>query len=220
MDLFGSRHHRRRDAGLLRERFGYARDADGVGAEWMGHRRVRILDGGLNGGRGTDNRVEPLTPGAFAAAPREELQPRTATSSSGSDARGADFRCAQRRRILRRAGAREARRRDSRRHPPGLDCESGRERARSRARGVARAVREAGAASRGRDRSVLPGRLSRGARVLRAQARGLSNACATTGARGANGEIATTCRSSISAASKGAPAPRSSSRRPPLIVFC
>jgi thiosulfate/3-mercaptopyruvate sulfurtransferase len=43
-------------------------------AEFMGHRRVRILDGGLKLGRAElTTAVEPITPGAFAASPREEI---------------------------------------------------------------------------------------------------------------------------------------------------
>jgi thiosulfate/3-mercaptopyruvate sulfurtransferase len=43
-------------------------------AEYMGHRRVRILDGGLKlAGAELTTAVEPVTPGAFAAAPREEI---------------------------------------------------------------------------------------------------------------------------------------------------
>lgn len=43
-------------------------------AEYIGHRRVRILDGGLKlAGAELTIAVEPVTPSAFAAAPREEL---------------------------------------------------------------------------------------------------------------------------------------------------
>jgi thiosulfate/3-mercaptopyruvate sulfurtransferase len=43
-------------------------------AEYMGHRRVRILDGGLKlAGANLTTAVEPVTPSAFAAAPREEI---------------------------------------------------------------------------------------------------------------------------------------------------
>ena len=43
-------------------------------AEYMGHRRVRILDGGLKlAGAELTTAVEPVVPGAFAAAPREEI---------------------------------------------------------------------------------------------------------------------------------------------------
>lgn len=51
-------------------------------AENMGHRRVRILDGGLKLAAANLTAVEPVTPRAFAAAPREEIFP-TNTSSSG-----------------------------------------------------------------------------------------------------------------------------------------
>jgi thiosulfate/3-mercaptopyruvate sulfurtransferase len=40
----------------------------------MGHRRVRILDGGLKlAGANLTTAVVPVTPSAFAAAPREEI---------------------------------------------------------------------------------------------------------------------------------------------------
>ena len=43
-------------------------------AEYMGHRRVRILDGGLKlAGAELTTAVEPVVPGAFAAAPRAEI---------------------------------------------------------------------------------------------------------------------------------------------------
>ena len=43
-------------------------------AEYMGHRRVRILDGGLKlAGAELTTAVEPVVPSAFAAAPREEI---------------------------------------------------------------------------------------------------------------------------------------------------
>ena len=61
------------------------------------------------------------------------------------------------------------------------------------ARGIARTVRSAWAGSCERDCALLPGRLSRGARVLCAQTRGLSEGAQLSGARGANGAIATTC---------------------------
>lgn len=43
-------------------------------AEYMGHRRVRILDGGLKlAGAELTTAVEPVTPSAFTAAPRAEI---------------------------------------------------------------------------------------------------------------------------------------------------
>jgi thiosulfate/3-mercaptopyruvate sulfurtransferase len=43
-------------------------------AEYMGHRRARILDGGLKlAGAELTTAVTPVTPSAFAAAPREEI---------------------------------------------------------------------------------------------------------------------------------------------------
>lgn len=43
-------------------------------AEYVGHRRVRILDGGLKlAGAKLTTAVEPITPSAFAAAPRAEI---------------------------------------------------------------------------------------------------------------------------------------------------
>ena len=43
-------------------------------AEYMGHRRVRILDGGLKlAGAELTTAVEPIVPGAFVAAPREAI---------------------------------------------------------------------------------------------------------------------------------------------------
>jgi thiosulfate/3-mercaptopyruvate sulfurtransferase len=43
-------------------------------AEYIGHRRVRILDGGLKlAGAELTTAVEPVMPSAFAAAPREEI---------------------------------------------------------------------------------------------------------------------------------------------------
>lgn len=43
-------------------------------AEYMGHPRVRILDGGLKlAGAGLTAAVEPIVPSAFRAAPREEI---------------------------------------------------------------------------------------------------------------------------------------------------
>jgi thiosulfate/3-mercaptopyruvate sulfurtransferase len=43
-------------------------------AEYMSHRRVRILDGGLKlAGAELTTAVEPVVPGAFATAPREEI---------------------------------------------------------------------------------------------------------------------------------------------------
>ena len=43
-------------------------------AEYLGHRRVRILDGGLKlAGADLTAAVEPVTPSAFAAAPREDI---------------------------------------------------------------------------------------------------------------------------------------------------
>jgi thiosulfate/3-mercaptopyruvate sulfurtransferase len=43
-------------------------------AEYIGHRHVRILDGGLKlAGAELTTAVEPIVPGAFAAAPREEI---------------------------------------------------------------------------------------------------------------------------------------------------
>jgi len=43
-------------------------------AEYLGHRHVRILDGGLKlAGAELTTVVEPVTPSAFAAAPREDL---------------------------------------------------------------------------------------------------------------------------------------------------
>jgi thiosulfate/3-mercaptopyruvate sulfurtransferase len=43
-------------------------------AEYMGHRRVRVLDGGLKlADANLTSAVEPITPSAFVAAPREEI---------------------------------------------------------------------------------------------------------------------------------------------------
>jgi len=43
-------------------------------AEYMGHRRVRILDGGLKvAGAEITTAVAPITPGRFTAAPRDEI---------------------------------------------------------------------------------------------------------------------------------------------------
>ena len=39
----------------------------------MGHRRVRILDGGLKLAAANLTALVPVTPSAFAAAPREEI---------------------------------------------------------------------------------------------------------------------------------------------------
>ena len=144
-------------------------------AEYMGHRRVRILDGGLKlAGAELTTAVEPVVPGAFAAAPRAEI-------------------FASNEYIVERLGRAGVRIFDVR-----TDEEYFGERVRARRAGalpgavhldwvnnvaangafkppseLRAAFERLGAASGGRDRCVLPGRLPLGQCVLRAQACGV-----------------------------------------------
>ena len=173
----------RRDAGLLRERLGDARDAEAWALDYMGHRRVRILDGGLKlAGAELTTAVEPVTPGAFAAAPREEtFASRDYIVERLGPRRRADFRRAHRRGIFRRARAREA----CGRAFPARSIATGRQqRGRRRrvqaARGVARRIR----ATRARSARPKSFRIARAAiappmPTMRCGSRA-SDACATT----------------------------------------